>query len=82
MSLKAYVLINTNIGKTTEVAKALSQMPEVQHLDIIMGPYDLIAEIETDSHETLSQVVLTRMQNIEAIRHTMTCPVVKMEEGA
>ncbi len=81
MPLKAYILINTKIGKTSEVARTLQNMPEVKRLDIIMGPYDIIAEVETDGHEALSQVVMQRMQAIDAINHTMTCPVVKIEEA-
>ncbi len=78
--MKAYILINTQIGKTTEVVKELSKMKEVKKLDIIMGPYDIIAEVETKDHDTLSQIVINRMQKIDAINHTMTCPVVNMEE--
>lgn len=81
MALKAYILINTNIGKTTDVVRTLSKMPEVKRLDIIMGPYDIIAEVETQSHETLAEVVMTKVQGIDAIRHTMTCPVVKIEQA-
>ena len=79
--MKAYILINTQIGKTTDVVKELSNMEEVKKLDIIMGPYDIIAEVEAKDHETLSQMVINRMQKIEAIKHTMTCPVVNMEEA-
>jgi DNA-binding Lrp family transcriptional regulator len=81
MSLKAYILINTNIGKTTEVARILAGMPDITHLDVIMGPYDIIAEVVTDSHESLAKIVMQRLQAIDAIRHTMTCPVVKLEEA-
>ena len=79
--MKAYILINTQIGKTTDVVKELSKMEEVKKLDIIMGPYDIIAEVEAKDHDTLSQMVINRMQRIEAIKHTMTCPVVCMEEA-
>lgn len=79
--MKAYILINTQIGKTTEVVKELSEMDEVKKLDIIMGPYDIIAEVETDDHDTLSRIVINRMQRIDAINHTMTCPVVAMEDA-
>ena len=79
--VKAYILINTQIGKTTEVVKELSSMDEVKKIDIIMGPYDIIAEVETEDHDTLSQMVIKRMQKIDAIKHTMTCPVVSMEEA-
>ncbi len=80
MPLRAYILINTQIGKTAEVAHTLREMPEVKKLDIIMGPYDIIAEVETDNHDTLSEVVLKKLQSIPSIQHTMTCPVVKLEE--
>ncbi|NPA49332.1 MAG: Lrp/AsnC family transcriptional regulator [Thermodesulfobacteria bacterium] len=79
MPLKAYVLINTQIGKTSEVAETLRNMPEIKHLDIIMGPYDIIAEVETKDHDELSEMVLKKLQTIEYIQHTMTCPVLKVE---
>ncbi len=79
MALKAYILINTQIGKTAEVAREIQKMPEVKHLDIIMGPYDIIAEVETKDHDTLSEIVLKKLQSIQYIQHTMTCPVVKLE---
>lgn len=81
MSLKAYVLINTQIGKTTDVVKNLREMSEIKHLDVIMGPYDIIALVETDSHNSLSHMVLERLQGIEAIKHTMTCTVVNLEDA-
>ncbi len=80
MSIKAYVLINTKIGKTTEVARMLAEMPEVLKLDVIMGPYDIIAEVETEDHDSLSHTVMRRIQGIDAIQHTMTCPVAKIED--
>jgi len=76
--IQAYVLINTKIGKTEEVAKLLKSMPEVKHLDVIMGPYDIISLLETDSHDSIANTVMHKMQTIDAINHTMTCPVVKV----
>ncbi len=81
MSLKAYILINTQIGKTTDVVKKLKEMDETRHIDVIMGPYDIIAQVETDSHESLSHMVMKRLQGIDAIKHTMTCTVVNLEEA-
>lgn len=80
MALKAYILINTRIGKTQEIARKLADMEEVKRLDVIMGPYDIIAEVETDSHESLAHVVMQRLQALDDIRHTMTCPVVPMDQ--
>ncbi len=80
MSLKAYILINTQIGKTADVVKQLKDMEEIKHLDVIMGPYDIIAQVETDSHDSLSHIVMQRLQSIDAIKHTMTCTVVNVEQ--
>ncbi len=82
MSLKAYILINTQIGKTAEVVKKLKEMDEIKHLDVIMGPYDIIAQVETESHDSLSHIVMQRLQAIDAIKHTMTCTVVNVEDEA
>ncbi len=77
MSIRAYVLINTQIGKTQKVAEELKKIPEVKKIDIIMGPYDIIIEIEVSAYEDISEILLNKLQNIPAIHHTMTCPVVE-----
>lgn len=76
MSIRAYVLINTQIGQTQRVAEELKKISEVKKLDIIMGPYDIIVEIEVPNYEDISKLLLEKFQNIPAINHTMTCPVV------
>ncbi|MEN3038891.1 MAG: Lrp/AsnC ligand binding domain-containing protein [Candidatus Kryptonium sp.] len=76
MGIRAYVLINTQIGQTQKVAEELKRVPEVKKLDVIMGPYDIIVEIEVPNYEDISKLLLEKFQNIPAINHTMTCPVV------
>ncbi len=76
MAIRAYILINTQIGQTQKVAEELKKILEVKKLDIIMGPYDIIIEIEVPSYEDISQILLNKLQSIPAINHTMTCPVV------
>lgn len=76
MSIRAYILINTQIGKTQKVVEELRNIPEIKKLDVIMGPYDIIVEVEVPSYEEISKLLLEKIQNIPAINHTMTCPVV------
>jgi len=76
MSIRAYILINTQIGKTQKVVEKLKTIPEIKKLDVIMGPYDIIVEIEVPTYEDISKLLLDKIQNIPAINHTMTCPVV------
>uniref|UniRef100_A0A832GLT4 Lrp/AsnC family transcriptional regulator n=1 Tax=Caldimicrobium thiodismutans TaxID=1653476 RepID=A0A832GLT4_9BACT len=76
MTIRAYVLINTQIGQTQKVVEELKKIPEVKRLDVIMGPYDIIVEIEVPRYEDISKLLLEKFQSISAINHTMTCPVV------
>ncbi|MGB9761634.1 MAG: Lrp/AsnC family transcriptional regulator [Caldimicrobium sp.] len=76
MPIRAYVLINTQIGQTQEVVEELKKIPEVKRLDVIMGPYDIIVEVEVPHYEDISKLLLEKFQSISAINHTMTCPVV------
>jgi len=76
MPIRAYVLINTQIGQTQKVVEELKNIEEVKRLDVIMGPYDIIVEIEVPNYEDISKLLLEKFQKISAINHTMTCPVV------
>ena len=46
MATKAYVLIETAVGKTREVVAYLKQLPGVRSADVVTGPYDIIAIVE------------------------------------
>lgn len=76
MAIRAYILINTQIGQTQKVVENLKKIEEVKRLDVIMGPYDIIVEIEVPNYEDISKLLLEKFQSISAINHTMTCPVV------
>ncbi len=76
MSIRAYILINTQIGMTQKVVEELKKIEEIKKLDVIMGPYDIIVELEVPNYEDITKVLLEKLQNIPAINHTMTCPVV------
>ncbi len=77
MAIRAYILINTQIGQTQKVAEELKKISEIKKIDIIMGPYDILVEIEVPTYEDISNILLNKLQSIPAINHTMTCPVVE-----
>jgi len=76
MPVRAYVLIQTEVGQAGAVAKAIREIPGVETSDDVTGPYDVIARATTDSIEELGRVVVTRIQMIEGISRTLTCPIV------
>ena len=46
MSAKAFVLIETVVGKNKDVVSALRQIKGIKSVDVVTGPYDIIATIE------------------------------------
>lgn len=72
----AYVLIQTDVGRATEVAATLAGVAGVAMAAPVVGPYDVIAKIEAESVDSLGKLVVSQIQGVEGITRTLTCPVV------
>lgn len=68
--VKAYVLIVTTPGKTRAVADALRNVPHVQSINEVMGPYDVVVELVTDELTTIPIVLTEQIRTIEGIQST------------
>jgi hypothetical protein len=51
--LSAYVLIQTEIGKLAQVARALSDLDGGQLAEDLVGPYDVIARVQAPGLDQL-----------------------------
>ena len=78
MALRAYVLIQTEVGKAASVATKVAEIEGVITADDVTGPYDVIVHAEADSVDDLGKMVVSRVQLIEGITRTLTCPVVHL----
>jgi DNA-binding Lrp family transcriptional regulator len=76
VTVHAYVLIQTDVGKAAHVAHQLSNIEGVLVAEGVTGPYDVIARAEASSMNELGRMVVRDMQQIEGITRTITCPVV------
>jgi DNA-binding Lrp family transcriptional regulator len=76
VTVHAYVLIQTDVGKAAQVAQQLNGMAGVVVADGVTGPYDVIARVEAASMDDLGRMVVRDMQQIVGITRTITCPVV------
>ncbi|MSQ11159.1 MAG: Lrp/AsnC family transcriptional regulator [Dehalococcoidia bacterium] len=73
MTTKAYILIETAVGKTREVVHALRAIPTISGVDVVTGPYDIIAVVEADDLNTIGELVTNRIHVIGGILRTVTC---------
>lgn len=78
MAVRAYVLIQTEVGKAASVASKVAEISGVVTADDVTGPYDVIVQAEAESVDELGKMVVSRVQLIEGITRTLTCPVVHL----
>jgi DNA-binding Lrp family transcriptional regulator len=50
----------------------------VQQAEDVTGPYDVIAGAEARNLDELGKLVVARVQVIDGITRTLTCPIVRL----
>ena len=73
MASRAYILIETAVGKTREVAGHLKAVGEMQSVDVVTGPYDVIAVIDAPDINTMGTLVTEKIHTIAGVVRTVTC---------
>jgi DNA-binding Lrp family transcriptional regulator len=76
--VNAYILIQTEVGKAAQVAKEVSAIKGVAAAEDVTGPYDVIVRAEARNVDELGKLVVAKIQAVEGITRTLTCPVVHL----
>ena len=76
--VQAYILIQTEVGKAASVANEVRQISGVTEAEDVTGPYDVIVRAEADTVDELGRLVVARVQSVDGITRTLTCPVVNL----
>jgi len=76
--VNAYILIQTEVGKAAQVAKEVAEITGVTAAEDVTGPYDVIVRAEAGSVVELGKLVVAKIQAVEGITRTLTCPVVHL----
>ena len=77
MAAKAFVLVETVVGKNREVAAALKKLKGMKSVDVVTGPYDIIAVIEGETLTEIGDLVTGKIHPIAGISRTVTCLAIK-----
>lgn len=73
MTTKAYILIETAVGKTREVVGSLRHIATISAVDVVTGPYDIIAVVEAEDLNAIGELVTNRVHVIGGVLRTVTC---------
>ena len=76
--VEAYILVQTEVGKAADVASHIAKITGVTQAEDVTGPYDVIVRAEASSVDDLGKMVVSRVQLIDGITRTLTCPVVNL----
>lgn len=78
MDVRAFILIQTEIGQASAVAKQCHDLPSAISVDLVTGPYDVILVVECSSVDQLGSEVVAAVQQINGVTRTLTCPSVHL----
>ena len=76
MAAKAFVLIETVVGRNKEVVTALKQLEGVESVNTVTGPYDVITTVEKETLNDIGDLVTAKIHPIAGISRTVTCLVI------
>ena len=78
MSVQAYILVQTEVGKAADVAQAIAQIDGVTVAEDVTGPYDVIVRAGAANVDDLGALVISKVQHVPGITRTLTCPIVTL----
>ena len=73
MAAKAFVLIETAVGKTKKVIDILTKTEGIRSVDAVTGPYDIIAVVEENDLNAVGSLVTLKIHPIDGVNRTVTC---------
>ncbi|HKP00637.1 MAG TPA: Lrp/AsnC ligand binding domain-containing protein [Nitrospiraceae bacterium] len=79
ISDRAYVLINVLPGRTSDVVRALSGIKQLTTIDPCWGKPDIIVVAEVSDQDALTQLVLSRIHEIDGVSQTDTHLVYRLK---
>jgi DNA-binding Lrp family transcriptional regulator len=78
MSISAVVLVDVTGDHTKSAYKTITRMAGVKSVYAVTGDHDLIIIVETDTIETLGDLILSRIRSIDGVTKTMTSIVLNI----
>ncbi len=76
MSTKAYLLIETYVGQTRDVANTLAGIDGIESVDVVTGQFDIIATINAADLTAVGALVTEKIHTVPGIVRTQSCVAV------
>jgi len=70
--MKAFVLLNTELGMESKIIEILNEVEEITNIHSLYGIYDLIIEMEADTMDKIKEVVFNKVRRLDNVKSTIT----------
>ena len=80
MAAKAFILIETAVGRTKDVVASLQGLDGIKTVDPVTGPYDIIVVAEAANLNAIGDLVTGKVHPISGINRTVTCLQVQLTQ--
>ncbi|MGD2142548.1 MAG: Lrp/AsnC ligand binding domain-containing protein [Candidatus Bathyarchaeota archaeon] len=70
--MKAFVLINTELGQEAAVVESLGKVEGITDVHALYGIYDVIAQVEAESMDKVKEIVFNNIRRLETVKTTIT----------
>lgn len=82
MAVRGYVLVLAEVGRSRVIAEAIAKLncPDTRILsvDVVTGPFDVIALLEATDLDVLANCVTEGIHRIDGVQRTTTCLTVSI----
>jgi len=68
----AYVLINCDLGHEEEIIAELNHLDNVKEVHGTFGAYDIIANVVSDSMDSVRETITWKIRKLSSVRSTLT----------
>ncbi len=68
----AFVLVKCELGRVTEVARAIMEIEGVSEVHSITGDHDLLVKLYAEGYEDFGELITARLQRVPGMRETVT----------
>jgi DNA-binding Lrp family transcriptional regulator len=76
LSIAAYIVINTALGRESDVINSLKNVQEVKEAHSVYGVYDIVARLEAENLDEIRIAVSKKIRNIQGVNATSTLLVI------
>ena len=77
MSIRGYVLVETEVGRTLAVGDAIRHvkpaLATITAVDTVTGPFDVIVQLEAEDLDKLGKAITQDLQTLDGVQRTTTC---------